>query len=369
MPDLYAKLRPLLFRLDPETAHNLTLKVLKTGLLPRIASPDDPALRVTLWDRTFPNPVGLAAGFDKNAQVIRPMLRLGFGFVETGTVTPKPQHGNARPRIFRDPDHETVINRMGFPNLGLNKFKASLEKFLDSKPRPPGLVGINIGMNKSRKDPAKDYCLLIRQLGPLADYLVINISSPNTPGLRDLQKREALLDLLAKTREALEKTCGEYAPPMLLKLAPDLSDKQLGEITATIIDSKIDGLILTNTTTSRPDSLPASFAREKGGLSGTKLRKRSTEIIREFYRLTKGNIPIIGLGGISSGDHAYEKIKAGATLVQLYTALVFQGPNVVNEINASLARLLKADGFGHISEAVGIESGVRKESRKSTHAT
>lgn len=359
MPDFYRIARPLLFRIDPEGAHNLTLAALKAGLAPRCAVVADPSLKVALWGRHFPNPVGLAAGFDKNAEVIGPMLRMGFGFVEAGTVTPKPQRGNPKPRIFRDTEHEAIINAMGFPNGGLVRFKENLQRFLDHKPRPAGIVGLNIGMNKSQTEPAKDYRLLVQQLAPLADYLTVNISSPNTPGLRDLQKPENLRNLLLQILDERDKACKIDPPPLLLKLAPDLDEKQQGEIAATVLNCKIDGLILTNTTLERPATLPAGFAARKGGLSGPPVREKSTAIIRNFYKLTGGRLPIIGLGGISTGDDAYEKIKAGASLVQLYTSLVFHGPAVVSRINSEILKKLKQDGFNHVSEAVGtgLEQG------------
>ncbi len=353
MSGFYDLARPLLFRLDAENAHNLTLKALKTGLAPKHAAVSDPALKVALWGRHFPNPVGLAAGFDKNAEVIGPMLGLGFGFVEAGTVTPKPQRGNPRPRIFRNPEHEAVINAMGFPNEGVVRFKENLQKFLDRKPRPAGIVGLNIGMNKSQSDPAKDYRLLVQQLAPLADYLTINISSPNTPGLRDLQKGENLRALLLQIMEERARSCKVDPPPLLLKLAPDLEQTQMEDIAATVLECKVDGLILTNTTLDRPVYLPHEFSERKGGLSGVPVRDKSTATIASFYQLTGGKLPIIGLGGISTGQDAYEKIKAGASLVQLYTALVFQGPKLANRINHQLLALLKRDGFNHISEAVG----------------
>ncbi len=363
MTDLYQKLRPLLFRLDAEKAHNLTLKTLKTGLAPKIQPVSDPALKVTLWNKHFPNPIGLAAGFDKNAEVIGPMLGMGFGFVEVGTVTPKPQHGNPKPRVFRDPGHDAVINRMGFPNGGINGFKENLQKFLDRKPRPAGIVGLNIGMNKSQTDAAKDYKLLVQQLAPLADYLTINISSPNTPGLRNLQDPAHLKPLLDAIIQERNKACKVDPPPLLLKLAPDLDEKQQEEIAAAVMESGVDGLILTNTTLDRPDYLPQDFAQQQGGLSGVPVKDKSTAVIGNFYKLTKGKLPIIGLGGISSGADAYEKIKAGASLVQLYTVLVFKGPNVVNEINRDILRLLKSDGLNHISEAVGTGFGDIKQSK------
>lgn len=353
MPDLYSFLRPFIFRLDPENAHHLTLKAMKSGMLPAVEPIHDPALESTLWGLKFPNPVGLAAGFDKNAEVIGPAFNLGFGFIEAGTVTPKPQQGNPRPRVFRDPKSEAVINRMGFPNEGMTVFKSNIEQFLSSKQRPPGVVGINIGMNKTQTEPAKDYTILINMLASMADYITINISSPNTPGLRDLQKREPLLEILGAVKEERKRACGDHPPPLLVKLAPDLDDAQQQELAEALIEAKIDGIILTNTTLDRPDYLPKSFAEEKGGLSGKPVREKSTKTIHNFYTLTKGAIPIVGVGGISSGRDAYEKIKAGASLVQLYTALVFKGPTVANTINHELLALLRADKLTNIKQAVG----------------
>ena len=351
----YNLIRPLLFRLDPETAHNLPLRLLKTGLAPKTPFLDHPALKCTLWNLSFPNPVGLAAGFDKNAEVIREMLAFGFGFVEVGTVTPKPQHGNPLPRIFRDPVHEAVINRMGFPGGGLARFKENLQKFINRKPRPAGIIGLNIGMNKAQTDPAKDYCFLVDQLAPLADYLTINISSPNTPGLRNLQEPEHLKALLDDIMRVRTRACATNPPPLLLKLAPDLSEDQQQTIAKTILECGVDGLILTNTTLDRPAHLPPEFAQQQGGLSGSPVKDKSTDTIRNFYRFTNGKIPIIGLGGISTGADAYEKIKAGASLVQIYTALVFKGPAVVNKINNDILEYLQKDGYSHIGEAVGAD--------------
>ena len=355
MTSLYHTLSPLLFKIEPETAHGLTIKAMKLGALPCPKRRETPALEQTLWGLKFPNPVGLSAGFDKNAEVISPAFKLGFGFVEPGTVTPKPQAGNPRPRIFREPISESVINRMGFPNGGASAFKDNVEKFLTRKPRPNGVLGINIGMNKGQEEPIKDYRFLIRQLGPLADYLTVNISSPNTPGLRDLQKREFLLELMAALKDEALRACGEAPPPILVKLAPDLSEAQQEELSAVALEAKIDGLILTNTTLHRPESLPEDFTGQQGGLSGRPLTAKSTEVVRNFYRLTKGQIPIIGVGGVSSGADAYAKIKAGASLVQLYTALVFQGPALVGNITADLERLLAADGYTNITQAIGAD--------------
>lgn len=360
---LYNLARPLLFRMDAENAHGLTLKALKAGIVPTQKAVDDPALRVTLWNRTFANPLGLAAGFDKNAEVVAPMLRLGFGFVEAGTVTPKPQTGNPRPRVFRDATFGAVINRMGFPNGGMNAFQANFTAFLSRKPRPAGIVGINIGMNKSTlengEDIARDYCVLVRQLGPMADYLTVNISSPNTPGLRDLQRRDAFLELTGKILTERKAACGtDNPPPLLVKLAPDLSEQQIEELAAAALESGIDGLILTNTTLDRPDYLPRPFVGEKGGLSGRPVRDKAQAVTAAFYRRTGGRLPIVGAGGITDGNDAYARIRAGASLIQLYTALVFHGPAVVHRINQQILTRLHADGFTHISQAVGADTGV-----------
>lgn len=347
---LFTLAKPLLHALDAETAHGLTIKGLKTGLYPACPLNHDPRLSQTLWGKTFTNPLGLAAGFDKNAEVIAPMLGLGFGFVEVGTVTPKPQDGNPRPRVFRDPAHHAVINRMGFPNAGLATFKRNVEQY---RARGTGLVGLNIGMNKDQTEPARDYTLLIREVGALADYLTVNISSPNTPGLRNLQEPEFLKPFLTEliaTRNALANK-----PPLLVKLAPDLIPAQQGAIAAILLEVGIDGVTLGNTTLERPAYLPADFREQKGGLSGAPLTHKSTDIIRNFYALTNGKLPIIGAGGISSAQDAYDKIKAGATLLQLYSALVYHGPALVRDIIKGLVELLEQDGFNGITDAIGKE--------------
>ncbi len=339
--------------MDPETAHGMTLKALQAGLVPCCTVPNDERLQTTLWNRTFPNPVGLAAGFDKNADVVEPMLKIGFGFVEAGTVTPRPQDGNPRPRVFRDPANDAVINRMGFPNKGADNFRHNIERFLEKKDRARGVLGINIGMNKGVEDPAKDYCDLVQMLGQYADYLTVNISSPNTPGLRNLQSRENLVPLLTRILEQRAKSCASNMPPLLVKLAPDLTEEQLQDIAASLIEVRIDGVILGNTTLDRPEYLSAGMRQQAGGLSGKPLTQKSTQIIRTFYSMTHGALPIIGVGGISNADDAYAKIRAGASLVQLYTALVFQGPALVSDILNGLLVQLEKDGFNHISQAIG----------------
>lgn len=353
---LFSITKQFLFQLDAETAHQMTIKALKLGLGPRLCAGTEPkSLRQDLWGRSFPNPVGLAAGFDKNAEVIKEMFDIGFGFIEVGTVTIKPQDGNPRPRVFREPKHRAVINRMGFPNGGVAQFKENVANFLSRKPRPAGVLGINIGMNKDQTEPEKDYTHLIRTIGAMADYYTINISSPNTPGLRNLQDPEFLSPLLTAVIEERNKVCGDYPIPILVKLAPDLTEEQMESISKVLLTQKIDGVILTNTTLYRPEELPASFREERGGLSGAPLTDISTGVIRRFYSLTNGKIPIIGVGGIMSGDDAYAKIRAGASLVQLYSGLVFEGPNLIRKINKDLVKYLKADGFSHIREAIGAD--------------
>ncbi len=355
MNTFYRFARPFLFKADPEKAHDLTLKALRTGLLPSCGAVKSPVLESILWGLKFPNPIGLSAGFDKKGEVIGPMFDMGFGFIEAGTVTPKPQTGNPKPRVFRSPDHDAVINRMGFPNSGMGVFKDNISAFLSGKKRPKGVLGINIGMNKTQTEPARDYAILIRVLGPMADYLAVNISSPNTPGLRNLQKREPLLELLDVIKAERVKACGDHPPPLLVKLAPDLDDGQRKELAETLVEAEVDGVILSNTTFDRPAYLPSSFSSEAGGLSGAPVRQKSTDIIRDFYMLTGGTLPIIGVGGVSCGRDAYEKIRAGASLVQLYSALIFKGPGIVNTINKELINLLKADGFDNIAQAIGAD--------------
>lgn len=355
---MYKFIKPILFMLPAEAAHNATLAALKftpSSLFSIYASPTLPQLKTTLWGRTFPNPVGLAAGFDKNAESLSGLFGLGFGFIEAGTVTVKPQTGNPRPRVFRNPENAAVINRMGFPNSGVAKFKDNLQKFLSKKPKPNGILGLNIGMNKDQTDPAKDYTALVRSLAPMADYLTINISSPNTPGLRNLQEQGPLTELLTAALAERKNSCGQYPPPLLVKLAPDLTDSQLTEIAEVLLHLKIDGVILGNTTLSRPDFLPHSFRDERGGLSGAPLTDIATKIISKFYILTKGQIPIIGAGGIKNGKDAYDKIRAGASLVQIYSSLIFEGPSLPSRINKELLDLLERDGFKNIADAIGAD--------------
>lgn len=351
--DLYSIVGPLLRSLPAEFAHTLTLTALKRGWVPPAPPFEHPSLANTLWGKHFPNPVGLAAGFDKNAEVLAPMLAQGFGFVEAGSVTPKPQPGNPRPRLFRLAEDRAVINRMGFNNRGLAAFAQNLQ----ARPRQ-GIVGANLGKNKATEDAAQDYELGASRLAPLADYLVINVSSPNTPGLRALQSRNHLRDLVGRTRNALDSALApkiKSKPALLLKIAPDLTEQDMKDIAGIAVFGGLDGLIVSNTTIARPDSLISSNARQTGGLSGVPLFEPSTAVLRRMYALTHGSLPIIGVGGISSGLDAYVKIRAGASLVQLYSALVYQGPQLVNCIKRDLVELLARDGFKSIAQAVGAD--------------
>ena len=351
MSDWYRAIGPLLRTLDPETAHRFTLTVLKTGLFRPAPRADDPILRQELWGRTFSNPIGLAAGFDKNGEVPDAMLRLGFGFVEIGSVTPRPQAGNPRPRMFRLPEDEAVINRLGFNSDGLAAVRLRL-----AARRRQGVVGVNLGKNRDSADAAADYAAGAAALAPFADYLVCNVSSPNTPGLRALQSRDTLDALVAAVQQALATAMAKDAPPLLLKIAPDLTHEDMRDIAAVARERKLAGLVVSNTTIARPPTLKSRHRAETGGLSGKPLFAPSTDVLRAMYRLLDGRLPLIGVGGIASGKDAYLKIRAGASLVQLYTALVFQGPYLLADIRRDLAARLRADGLARLHDAVGLDA-------------
>jgi len=337
-------------KLPAERAHNTTIKALKAGLGPVAIKTDSPELITEVGGLTLPNPVGLAAGFDKNCEVPDSMLAAGFGFVECGTVTPRPQVGNPRPRLFRLTEDQAVINRMGFNNSGLGPFKERLEK----RQGKDGIVGANLGANKDSTDRVADYVSGLKSLWGLSDYFTINISSPNTPGLRDLQNENAMDELLGRLAEARAELTGDTPSyPMFLKVAPDIDMGEIERITTQARTYGMNAIIVSNTTIARPDSLQSPHKGEGGGLSGAPLFERSTEILREFYAAAEGKIDLIGVGGIGNGEQAYAKIRAGAKAVQLYSALVFQGPGLVTEINRDLKARLKADGFKSIGEAVG----------------
>ncbi|KAI5076235.1 hypothetical protein GOP47_0008300 [Adiantum capillus-veneris] len=372
-------INPLFRLLDPEEAHKIAIKAAAHGLVPRETRPDPPILHLNVWGRAFSNPIGLAAGFDKDAQAVEGLLGIGFGFMEVGSVTPLSQEGNPKPRVFRLPDHGAIINRYGFNSegimavakrLGAQHGKRRLAESVpasswvqgdQNKPAPrasSGLLGVNLGKNKSTEDATSDYVQGVHTLSQYADYLVINVSSPNTPGLRKLQGRKQLKDLVKKVLAARdEMQWGEKGPPpLLVKIAPDLSKQDLADIAAVALTLRLDGLIISNTTVSRPDDvIGAPHAEEIGGLSGKPLFKLSTDVLRDMYQLTRGKITLIGCGGISSGEDAYRKIRSGATLVQLYSGFAYEGPAIVPRIKEELAACLERDGFKSIKEAVGVD--------------
>lgn len=336
--------------LPAEAAHNATLKALRAGLGPVASLANDPALAIEVGGLSLPNPVGLAPGFDKNAEVAGAMLKAGFGFVECGTVTPRPQVGNPKPRLFRLTEDEAVINRMGFNNKGLDGF----ERRLKARKGGRGLVGANLGANKDSTDRVKDYVTGLNRLWDWADYFTINISSPNTPGLRDLQGETALGELLGRLQEARTVlTSDEVSKPLFLKVAPDLDFSQVERVVEQSRAYGMNAIIVSNTTIERPASLKSAHASEGGGLSGAPLFESSTAILKEFAAAANGRIDLIGVGGIRSGEEAYMKIRAGAKAVQLYSALVYAGPGLVIDIRKDLLARLKADGFNHLEEAVG----------------
>ena len=349
----YALARPFLHLFDPETAHGMAISALKAGLVGVGGAPSDPILAQSLWGLDFPNPIGLAAGFDKDAEVPDAMLRTGFGFVETGTVTPRPQQGNPRPRLFRLSSDEAAINRFGFNSGGLEAYANRLA----ARTGQGGIVGANVGKNKETEKAEEDYVSGIERVTPLADYLVVNISSPNTEGLRDLQARQSLETLLTASLDARARSLPDATqrPPLLVKVAPDLNEGEMGDIAEVSLTTGIDGIIIGNTTLDRPETLRSPEKGEGGGLSGKPLLTKSTECLAGFWRLTEGKVPLVGCGGVSSGADAYAKIRAGASLVQLYTALVFHGPGLAPRIAQELAAFLKRDGFDNVADAVAAD--------------
>jgi dihydroorotate dehydrogenase len=344
---MFSILKPFLFSLDPETAHDLAIKTLKINPFPRkmFEVEDEQMLKIKLLGKNFSNPVGLAAGFDKSAEAYNSLLKLGFGFVEVGTVTPIKQFGNPKPRIFRLEDDGALINRLGFNNDGMEIIKNRIKS--DGK---KGILGINIGPNKDTKDQKNDFCLGLKNFFDIADYITINISSPNTEGLRDFHDQEKLKDLLL----ALNKIKKENKThiPLLLKVSPDIQDNHISEIIDVATKSDISAIIITNTTDGNRDNLKSEI-KEQGGLSGEPLQQISTNMIKKFYKKLNGKIPIIGVGGVNSGKSAYEKIVAGASLLQLYTGFVYRGPSAAKDIKKELIQILKAEGLNNIKEAIG----------------
>jgi dihydroorotate dehydrogenase len=353
--DIYPLLRPLLFRLDAERAHGWAIKCLEKGLLPAAKFKPDPILRTRLGDLDFPHPIGLAAGFDKQAEVIQESLDLGFAFVEAGGIAPKPQPGNPKPRLFRLPEAQGVINRFNFNSDGFDICLRRVKAWHDSTTREKqrGIVGINITKGDHCKDAAEAYILGLRQFAPYVSFVTVNVSCPNEPDARQLEGRDQLKNLLQQVKAAHEGLARK--PLLLVKISPDQNEHQAKDIADVVIETGIDAMIVGNTTSTRPGLGSDPAAREKGGLSGKPLFKMSTALLGHMYRLTEGKIPLIGCGGVFTGSDAYAKIRAGASLVQLYTSLVYEGPAIIGRIAAELAVLLKRDGFASVADAVGAD--------------
>ena len=348
---MFSFLRPYIFSLDPEAAHNLAIQALRFNFIPEsfFCVNDEKILSTNLFGKKLKNPIGLAAGFDKSAEVYNSLYKIGFGFVEVGTITPKRQLGNLKPRIFRLEKDRAMINRLGFNNDGL---QVVLDRILNNPPE--GTLGINIGPNKETENKVNDFQTCLLKLHPQADYVTINISSPNTAGLRDFHEKNSLSELLNQLSQLKKKN--KINKPLLLKISPDIKDKDLIHISELIFKYKINGVILSNTTDKNRENLADKDKNEKGGLSGLPIRDLSTQLIRKFYKETNGKIPIIGVGGIDSGEAAFEKISAGATAVQLYTGMVYKGPGIVKDIKKDLIQILKKQNIKSISEAIGINS-------------
>jgi len=345
---MFSALRPFLFNLDPETAHDLAIKSLKFNPLPgrMFEVEDEQMLKIQLFGKNFPNPIGLAAGFDKSAEAYNSLLRLGFGFVEVGTVTPLKQYGNPKPRIFRLEEDHALINRLGFNNDGMeairNRIKSNSKK---------GILGVNIGPNKETKDQKNDFCLGLKNFFEIADYITVNISSPNTEGLRDFHDQQKLVDLIVSLNKI--KKDNRTNIPLLLKISPDIDRSHITEISDAAVKNNISAIIITNTTNRHRDNLKSALKNEKGGLSGDPLNQISTDMIKSFSRELNGKIPIIGVGGVNSGKSAYEKILAGASLLQLYTSFVYRGPSAAKDIKKELIQILKSEGISNIKDVIG----------------
>ncbi len=345
-PALACALLPLLRRMDPERAHGIALWALRLGLAGRDTTADNPRLAIDLLGRRFRNPIGLAAGFDKDAVAITPLARLGFGFIEAGTVTPRPQAGNPRPRLFRLELDHAVINRMGFNNAGLARYRARIA----TRSRGDTPFGANVGINKEGADPERDYQALVAAVAPHADYVVINVSSPNTPGLRDLQGEAQLRAILRAIGSVPQR------PPLLVKIAPDLSEAGLAALVETCVAEGVDGLIVSNTTVTRPAGLNSPLQREAGGLSGAPLLPLATAMLARAFLLAQGRLVLIGVGGVFSGQDVLTKLRAGASLVQLYTGFAWHGPALIPRLKAELVAALDRAGFARASDAIGTSA-------------
>ena len=348
---MFSLLRPYIFGLDPEVAHDLAIKSLKFNVIPKsfFQVDGEEILEIELFKKRLKNPIGLAAGFDKSAEVYNSLFKLGFGFVEVGTITPRHQTGNLKPRVFRLEKDKAMINRLGFNNDGMEV----VSNRLLSRP-PVDFLGINIGPNKDTKDKTSDFIKCFEKLNKLASYITVNISSPNTEGLRDFHEVKLLSNLLNKLNKI--KKNKKIHCPIVLKISPDIGDKEISNLNEIVSKFKIDGIILTNTTNQHREKLSDIKKNEIGGLSGLPLQKLSLKLIKNFYRSNKGKVPIIGVGGIDSGQSAYEKIAAGATAIQLYTGMVYKGPGVIRDIKKELIEILKKEKVKSIQEVVGINS-------------
>ena len=343
---MFSKIRSLIFKLDPELAHNFAIKALKFDYIPRNNVEKDNSLEISILGKKLSNPIGIAAGFDKDAEVYNSLYKLGFGFVEVGTVTPLKQYGNNKPRIFRLEEDEGLINRLGFNNSGAEKISSRIKSSV-----PKGLFGVNIGPNKDTKDRLKDYLICIRAFYKLADYLTINISSPNTVNLRSFHNKDELNELLKAIE--LEKKNLNSTIPIAVKISPDINDNNIDEISEILLKYKVMFAIITNSTDKNRDNLKSIKKFEKGGLSGKPLEARSNILINKFYKNLKNEIKIIGVGGVDSGKSAYEKFLNGACLIQLYTGMIYQGPNIVSKINKELSEILKNKGIKNFKEVIG----------------
>lgn len=356
--NIYTIIKPILFSLPAETAHNLAIWALKHKITPHYPPVNTHALQTSLWGLTFKNPIGLAAGFDKNGECIRGLSQLGLGFIEVGTSTPKPQPGNPKPRMFRLAEDKAIINRLGFNNKGIDSLINNVTQW-HSTPAPyTPPIGINIGKNKSTTESIKDYEYCLHKTYNLADYITINISSPNTPGLRDLQKKEHFEIFARDIHTIATELTSQYnkKTPILIKIAPDMDISQMQHIGDTLLKYQFDGIIISNTTIKRPSTLTSKHQNEQGGLSGAPLYPISTPVIKKIYTHTEGKLPIIGVGGISSGHDAFEKIAAGASLVQLYSTLIYQGPSAIKTINQQLNTILTNHKIANIHQAIGINT-------------
>ena len=342
-------LRPLIFKFSPEVAHSLAIKALKLNNIPYSKPKDNHILETTFCEKKLSSPIGVAAGFDKNAEVYNPLFNLGFGFVEVGTITPKPQFGNPKPRVFRLEEDEALINRLGFNNSGSEQISQTIKE--NNK---KGFLGINIGPNKDSKDRIEDYLICFRKFYNLADYITINISSPNTENLRDFHNQDELNSLIDKLKNEKKKLNSSI--PLAIKVSPDLNDDQINEVSKIIMEQEIEIIIVSNTTDKNRENLKNINKLEKGGLSGKPIEKISNEAISKFYKILKDKTKIIGVGGVSNGQDAFEKITSGATLVQLYTGMVYRGPRIASKISKELIDLLKNKGFKNVSEAIGTKN-------------